>query len=222
MHLLGSLDLRSANQPTVTVVALTFIRLAVCLATGPKPLPKRALHIVRSRASSFICKNPLLYLWSSSSCLRLIPLLPVTSIRPFIFQSITCRRRQFLRKMLPIQLAFRLLISLLPLHPKLKCLHVPVLSLICLRAKIFSPQASGVAWKSSVSFSMMLLTYLLTSWEANQSLQPVKKFPTFIWNPKVHYLTHKCPQLQNKYLSSKSALLCANTWTHHAHSCSET
>ena len=30
-----------------------FIRLVVCLTTGPKPLPKRALHIVRSRASSF-------------------------------------------------------------------------------------------------------------------------------------------------------------------------
>ena len=29
-----------------------FIHLAVCLTTGPKPLPKRALHIVRSRASS--------------------------------------------------------------------------------------------------------------------------------------------------------------------------
>jgi len=30
-----------------------FIHSAVCLTTGPKPLPKRALHIVRSRASSF-------------------------------------------------------------------------------------------------------------------------------------------------------------------------
>jgi hypothetical protein len=30
-----------------------FIHLAVCLTTGPKPLPKRALHIVRSRAFSF-------------------------------------------------------------------------------------------------------------------------------------------------------------------------
>ena len=30
-----------------------FIHLVVCLMTGPKPLPKRALHIVRSRASSF-------------------------------------------------------------------------------------------------------------------------------------------------------------------------
>ena len=27
--------------------------LVFCLTTGPKPLPKRALHIVRSRASSF-------------------------------------------------------------------------------------------------------------------------------------------------------------------------
>ena len=29
------------------------IHLVVCFTTGPKPLPKRALHIVRSRASSF-------------------------------------------------------------------------------------------------------------------------------------------------------------------------
>ena len=33
--------------------ASLFIRLVVCLTTGPKPLPKRALHIVQSRASSF-------------------------------------------------------------------------------------------------------------------------------------------------------------------------
>jgi len=31
----------------------SFINLVVCLTTGPKPLPKRTLHIVRSRASSF-------------------------------------------------------------------------------------------------------------------------------------------------------------------------
>jgi hypothetical protein len=30
-------------------------------------------------------------------------------------------------------------------------------------------------------------------WEANQSLQLVKKFPTFLWNPKVLHHTHKCP-----------------------------
>ena len=33
--------------------AAKFIHLVVCLMTGPKPLPKQALHIVRSRASSF-------------------------------------------------------------------------------------------------------------------------------------------------------------------------
>jgi hypothetical protein len=32
-----------------------FIHLVACLTTGPKTLPKRALHILRSRASSFRC-----------------------------------------------------------------------------------------------------------------------------------------------------------------------
>ena len=77
----------------------------ICLTTGPKPLPKRFLHIlvVRSRASSFNWQYPLLSLSSSSSFLRLLPRLLVTSICPFIFPSITCCRRQFLRKMWPIQ-----------------------------------------------------------------------------------------------------------------------
>jgi hypothetical protein len=85
--------------------------LAVCLSVCQKPLPKRAVQIVRSRASSFRCEYPLLFLRSSSSILCLLPRLPVTSIPPFIIPPITCRRRQFLRKMWPIQLAFRLLIS---------------------------------------------------------------------------------------------------------------
>jgi hypothetical protein len=92
-------------------LSLTFIHLVVCLRTGPKSLPKRALHIVRSRASSFRCEYPLLSLRSSSSFLRLLPRLSVSYIPPFIFPSITCRRRQFLHNMCPIQLAFRLLIS---------------------------------------------------------------------------------------------------------------
>jgi hypothetical protein len=37
-----------------------FIHLVVHLTTGPKLLPKRALHIMRSRASSFRCQYPLL------------------------------------------------------------------------------------------------------------------------------------------------------------------
>jgi len=50
-----------------------FIHLAVCLTTSPKPLPNRALHKVRSRASSFKCEYPLLSLRSSSSFLRFLP-----------------------------------------------------------------------------------------------------------------------------------------------------
>ena len=92
-------------------VSYLFIHSAVCLTTGPKPLPNRALHTVRSRASSFNCEYPLLSLRSSSSFLRFLPRLPLTSIPPFIFPSITPCRRQFLRKMWSIQLAFRLLVS---------------------------------------------------------------------------------------------------------------
>jgi hypothetical protein len=65
-----------------------FIHLAVCLTTGPKPLPKPSLHIVRSRASSFKWEYPQLSLKSSSSFL-LLPRLPVTSIPPHPFNQIT-------------------------------------------------------------------------------------------------------------------------------------
>ena len=88
-----------------------FIRLVVCLTTGPKHIPKRALHIVRFRASFFKWEYPLLSLRLSNSFLRLLPCLPVTSIPPCIFPSITRCRSQFLRKMWPIQFAFRLRIS---------------------------------------------------------------------------------------------------------------
>ena len=62
----------------------------ICQTTGPKPLPKRFLHTVRSRASSFNWQYPLLSLRSPSSFLRLLPRLLVTSICPFIFPSIIC------------------------------------------------------------------------------------------------------------------------------------
>jgi len=74
----------------------------ICQTTGPKPLAKRFHHIVRSTASSFNSQYPLLSLWSSSNFLRLLPCLLVTFICPFIFPSITCLRRQFLRKKCPI------------------------------------------------------------------------------------------------------------------------
>jgi hypothetical protein len=90
---------RAANFPT-------FIHLVVCLTTGPKSLPKPALHIVRSRASSFKWEYPLLSLTLSNSFLRLLPCLPVTSIPPCIFPSITRCRRQFVRKMWTIYFYF--------------------------------------------------------------------------------------------------------------------
>jgi len=67
--------------PMATFVNDTFIYLVVCLTTGPKPLPKQALHIVRSRTSSFEWQYPLLSSRSSSSFLRLLPRLPVYTIK---------------------------------------------------------------------------------------------------------------------------------------------
>jgi hypothetical protein len=73
------------------------------------PIPKPVLHAVRSSASSFNFLYPLYSLRSSSSCLRLLPRLPFTSILPTIFPWITCYRRQLLRKMRQIQLTSLLL-----------------------------------------------------------------------------------------------------------------
>ena len=66
------------------------IHSAVSLTTGPQPLPKPVLHTVRSSASSFNLYYPPVSLRSSSSCLRPLLHLPVTSILPSIFPSITC------------------------------------------------------------------------------------------------------------------------------------
>jgi hypothetical protein len=123
MHNLGTLETKKTVQsvpklsplapasPSLICKLHSLIHLAVCFTTGPNRLPKPALHTLPSTTSSFRCDYPLLFLTSSSNILRLLPRLPVTSIPPFIFPSIKCCRRQFLRKMLPIQLTFRLLIS---------------------------------------------------------------------------------------------------------------
>ena len=69
----------------------SLINSAVCLTTGPQALQKRVLHTVRSSASSFNFQYPLVSLGSSSSWLRLLPRLPVTSIPPSIVPSIIGR-----------------------------------------------------------------------------------------------------------------------------------
>jgi hypothetical protein len=53
LHLESSGSSITSELNTVTTNLFPDIHLVVCLTTGPKPLPKRALHIVRSRASSF-------------------------------------------------------------------------------------------------------------------------------------------------------------------------
>ena len=117
-----------------------FIHSVVCFTTGPKPLPKRALHRVRSRASSFKWQYPLLSLRSSNSFLRLLPCLPVTSIPPCIFSSVTRYRWQFRRKMWPIQFAFRLRIS----------------CRIFLRCFTLSNTSSFLTWSVQLTFSILL------------------------------------------------------------------
>jgi hypothetical protein len=69
------LQLNSSTAP-----CLPPIQSAVCLTTGPQPLPRPVLHSAQSSASSFHLQYPLFSLRSSSSCLRFLPRLPVTSV----------------------------------------------------------------------------------------------------------------------------------------------
>jgi hypothetical protein len=66
---------------------------------------------VPSSAYSFNLHYPRFSLRWSSGYLRLLHHLPVTYILPFIFPSVKCFSRQFVRKMWPLQLAFRLCIA---------------------------------------------------------------------------------------------------------------
>jgi hypothetical protein len=123
----------------------SLIYLVVCLTTGPKPLQKRALHIVWSRVSSSKREYPLISLRSSNSFLCLLPRLPLSPISPFIFSSITCYRRQFLRKMWPIQFAFPLRIS---------CRIFPC-------SFTLSNTSSFLTWSVQLIFSILLQYHIL-------------------------------------------------------------
>jgi hypothetical protein len=60
------------------------------LRTGPQPLPKRALYTVRSSASSISFHYLSIFLRSPSSCLRLLPRLPVTGVYRHLSQARIC------------------------------------------------------------------------------------------------------------------------------------
>jgi hypothetical protein len=73
---------------------------AVCLKTGPQPLPKRVLHRVRSRASSFNFQRLSVSRMTSRSCLRLLHRL----LFPSIFPSTKSFTMQLVLKTNPVSL----------------------------------------------------------------------------------------------------------------------
>jgi len=103
--------------------------------------------------------SPLLSLRSSNSFLRLLPCLPVTSIPPCIFPSVTRCRRQFLRKMWPIQFIFRL----------------RILCRIFLCSLTLSNTSSFLTWSVQLIFSILLQRHIskLSScfWSIARSVQ---------------------------------------------------
>jgi hypothetical protein len=97
------------NQNSLIIYSNSFIHSFIhsvdCL-----PLPNRIPHPVRSSASSLNFQYPPPSLRSCGGCLRLLPRRLVIFILSSIFPSITCFRRQFLRKMCQFHLAILLFI----------------------------------------------------------------------------------------------------------------
>ena len=129
-----------------------YIHFVVCLMTAPWPLPRWDLHRMRSSASSFSFQHPHISLRSSSSCLHLHFSLHVTFVLPF-FPSVTCSRRQFLRKMWPIQLAF------LPF----------IVRRIFLSSLFICNTSSYLTWSVKLIFSILLKHY-------------ISKLPRYFWS----------------------------------------
>ena len=144
------------TRNTSCLLSHSFIHSVFCLTTGPKAPAKRSLHIVRSRASSSKWEYPPLSLRSSSRFLRLLPRILACHFHiPFIFPSITCFRRQFLRKMWPIQLAFRFLIS----------------CRIFLCSLTVSNTSSFLTWSVQLIFSIHISKLSRYFWSAARSVQ---------------------------------------------------
>jgi len=85
----------------------SFVHFVVYLMKSPQPLPKRVLHSVRSSAYSFYFYYPLIFWSAASSCLCLLPHLPIIFFH-LSFNNVLCKT--VLRKIWPIQLAFLLCI----------------------------------------------------------------------------------------------------------------
>jgi hypothetical protein len=111
----------------------------VCITTGPCPLPKRVLHGVHSSASTFNFLYLRVSLKSSSTCLRLLLPLPVTSI----FPSITCFRMRLPCKLWQTQLGSVFL------------LYVGYFSLTVCNTSSF------LTWSVQLIFSFFLLHHIL-------------------------------------------------------------
>jgi len=100
IHLLYSICI-AASGPRVA-------NFVICLATGTvhgichSTFYREGDLVFRLSRSSILS----FFLSSCNSCFSLLPCVPVTSILPSIFPSKTCFRKQFLRNMWPIKIAF--------------------------------------------------------------------------------------------------------------------
>jgi len=116
---------------------LYIIPHVVCLKPGPQPPPKWALHSLQSNIPSFNFQYSLFSLRPSSSPLRLLPLLPVTSVFPSIFPSVTCFKTRFQCNLWNIKLAFPLFTVLEYYSPS--CPFVKFLYFSYSRSNWYSP-----------------------------------------------------------------------------------
>ena len=97
-------------QPVSLIIPYSVLRQVNKLFQRKFPIPRDLMllpftsspHTAQFSAASFNFHYPVVSLRSSSSCIRLLPPLPVNSL----FPSIACFRRQFLRYMWPILLTF--------------------------------------------------------------------------------------------------------------------